>query len=268
MRPVRVQVEVDLPHGGRWTSLRAGRREWLWRNERVPAPVREAASPGQPFVDAGGVEECFPCLRGPTDHGEVWARPWAGSAADAAVTCGELAVRRRFTRDGEELVVDYEITGPPGAGVLHAVHGLYDLSPAARLVVSAGAPVVVLDQPAPEDLTCTLWPDGAGVRLDTAGPLDGQARCAVVDTDAVEVVDGEHRLRLAWERVRGTGPVSLVVWRNLGGWPDGSPYRSFGIEPLLGAATDLDRAAPGELARLDADGRLDWRLRVSAWSDT
>jgi hypothetical protein len=59
-------------------------------------------------------------------------------------------------------------------------------------------------------------------------------------------------------------PVSFVVWRNLGGWPDGAPYRSIGVEPLLGAETNLDRAARERLAHLDGGGRMAWWLEASA----
>jgi hypothetical protein len=40
------------------------------------------------------------------------------------------------------------------------------------------------------------------------------------------------------------------------GWPDGAPYRSIGVEPLLGAETNLDRAARDRLAYLDGGGQI------------
>ena len=94
--------------------------------------------------------------------------------------------------------------------------------------------------------------------------MDGSARLAVVDTDAVKLIDGDETLLLHWWLQRGEGPVSLLLWRNLGGWPASDPYRSIGVEPLLGAATDVDGARPEQLARPDAVGRLAWSLQLQA----
>jgi hypothetical protein len=47
-------VSVDLDHGGRWTSLRLGGREWLMSRDE---PRRPRVAPGDPFADAGGIEE-------------------------------------------------------------------------------------------------------------------------------------------------------------------------------------------------------------------
>ncbi|NAZ74219.1 hypothetical protein GTQ99_02090 [Kineococcus sp. T13] len=264
--PEPLAVGTDEEHGGRWTSLRTPGREWLWTNPRVGAGKRAAVRPGEAFVDAGGVEECFPGLRGAPDHGEVWSRPWTGEApGTASVRAGALLLRRRLTAlpDGG-VGARYAVEGPPGARVLHAVHALLALSPAARLLVPAGAAVTVLDAPGPGALTRTTWPDGAGVRLDRLGPDDGTARCALVATDRVAVVDGPDRLALRWELLRGAGPLSLVLWRNLGGWPAGAPYRSVGVEPLLGAAVDLATADEQQVGRLDPAGHLGWRVSVRA----
>lgn len=267
-----VRLRTDLEHGGRWTSLRstgpAGEREWLWPNPAVSPARRATAGPRQPFVDAGGGEECFPSVTGAVerghDHGDVWSRPWSGEDADAGATTGDLALRRRVTPGEGVLRVDYEITGPGGTGVLHAVHLLLALSQDARVEVPAGADVVLQDHPAPGRAHRTRWPDGDGVDLACLGPADGTARSAVVAVDAVDVVDGRDRLSLRW----GVGaparaPVSLVLWRNLGGWPASAPYRSIGIEPLLGAALDRDRAEPGQLAVLGQEP-LRWWVEVSA----
>ncbi|MCQ8193297.1 hypothetical protein [Streptomyces rugosispiralis] len=55
-----LEIVTDPAHGGRWTSLRADGHEWLWRR---PAPERERVSPGDAFVDAGGLEECVPTVK-------------------------------------------------------------------------------------------------------------------------------------------------------------------------------------------------------------
>ncbi len=278
-RPLR--AEVDLEHGGRWTSLRTsgvGAREWLWSNPGL-ADERAAAAPGQPFVDAGGGEECFPSVTGDAargrDHGDVWHRRWWGSPDDAHVVSGStpaLRLRRRLAHTGN-VRADYEIHGAPGARILHAVHLLLALSDDARLQLDGSPSVTVLDRPRPGSQVATSWPDGDDVRLDVLGPSDGTARCAVVTTDAVEVIDGDDRLSLRWGLTHpGVGrpaespPLALIVWRNLGGWPIAAPYRSIGIEPVLGRATDLDAAGPDDVARVPSDGRLAWWVEIGAAS--
>ena len=60
--------------------------------------------------------------------------------------------------------------------------------------------------------------------------------------------------------------VSYVLsWRNLGGWPAGSPYRSIGIEPMVGRAADLSVADLADCARIGPDGRHGWHVRLSAF---
>ena len=257
-------VRTDLALGGRWTSLATPEREWLWRNPRIPDAERAAVAPGDAFVDAGGGEECFPTLNGPSDHGEVWSQPWAADADGAArVTTGDLALRRRLTTDDGVVRAAYTIDGPPGAAVLHAVHMLLDVGPGARLEVPGRPDVLVVEWPERGATASSTWPDGDGVPLDVLGPDDGTARCAVVATDRVDIVDGPDRLSLRWGVEPGyAAPLSFVVWRNLGGWPKDAPYRSIGVEPLLGAESNLDRAAPDQLAHLDESGRLAWWLEA------
>jgi hypothetical protein len=281
-------VRTDLALGGRWTSLATPEREWLWRNPRVSDADRAAVAPGDAFVDAGGGEECFPTLNGPSDHGEVWSRPWSvdpgGSGGDpagwtddparsvgdddgaeAGVRAGDLTLRRRLSEAGGVVRATYTIDGPPGARVLHAVHLLLDVGPGARLEVSGRPDVLVVEWPERGRTMPSTWPDGDGVPFDVLGPDDGTARCAVVATDRVDIVDGADRLSLRWGVERGyTAPVSFVVWRNLGGWPKDAPYRSIGVEPLLGAESNLDRATPDRLAHLDDAGRIGWWLEARA----
>lgn len=260
-----LQVTTDLALGGRWTSLRAGEREWLWRNSAVSLAERAAARPGAAFVDAGGGEECFPSVNGDPalgqDHGDVWCRPWVGEHADASArTRDGLTLRRRLGHRDGTVRADYEITGAPGARFLHAVHLLLDVSEAARLRVP-GAPMVTLQ--GERAGTRTRWPDAAGIRLDRLGPDDGTATGAVVASDAVEILDGDRALRLRWG-TEAEVPTSFALWRNLRGWPDGSPYRSIGIEPMLGATTSLEHADTGEAVALGPRGSLTWWLEISA----
>jgi hypothetical protein len=267
-RPLRVRTDLAL--GGRWTSLATPEREWLWRNPRIPDAERAAVVRGDAFVDAGGGEECFPTLNGPSDHGEVWSRPWAADGDDAArVETGDLALRRRLRVDDGVVRASYAIDGPPGAAVLHAVHLLLDVRPGARLEVPGRPDVLVVEWSERGATASSTWPDGRGVSLDVLGPDDGTARCAVVATDRVDVVDGADRLSLRWGVEPGyAAPVSFVVWRNLGGWPKEAPHRSIGVEPLLGAESNLDRAAQDQVAHLDGGGRIGWWLEARASSGT
>ncbi|MFC3894567.1 hypothetical protein ACFOWZ_24060 [Lentzea rhizosphaerae] len=92
---VPLHAEVDRDLGGRWTTLRTAHREWLWHRAD---PARSAVAPGDPFVDAGGLEECIPTVRGTPDHGDAWSRPWhetGGLSGLHAPPGDRLAERRR-----------------------------------------------------------------------------------------------------------------------------------------------------------------------------
>jgi hypothetical protein len=238
-------VEVDERHGGRWTALRTPTREWLWRNPAL-AGARAAVRPGAAFVDAGGGEECFPTVRGVPDHGDVWTREWR----DGTVRTGALTLRRWI--DGS--TVTYEVCGPPGTPFVHAVHLLLDVSEEARLEAAATV-ANLLDGPG----GTVSWPSG----LDALGPDDATAVAAVLPgCAAATVVDGTDALTLSWRVLNGDAECSLLLWRNLRGWPADSPYRSIGIEPMLGTAADL--AGPGIPATVPDSGRLTWEVTLSA----
>lgn len=262
-----LRAQTDLALGGRWTSLRAGEREWLWRNPAVSLAERAGARHGATFVDAGGGEECLPSVNGDParghDHGDVWCRAWVGEPRDAAVrTDAGLTLRRQLTHERGVVRADYEISGRPGERLLHAVHLLLDVSPDATLEVAGSPAVTRQDHPEPGAVTRSSWPDAAGVRLDRLGPDDGTATGAVVASDAVEVHDGDHTLRLSWGAEPGT-PTSFILWRNLRGWPARDPYRSIGIEPMIGATTTLEGASADDVAHLGPNGTLRWWLEIS-----
>ena len=246
-RPRPLTVDVDLAHGGRWTSLRTPEREWLWRNpDPAVVAARATVAPGAAFVDAGGVEECLPTVRGEPDHGAVWSVPWSAGG----VTAGGFRLERRIRCD-DALTVDYTITGPPHAPVVHAVHALLDVSPTARLDAPGVRTAHLIDQ----DVQVP-WPSG----LDRLGPDDGSATAAVLPgCAAVTVVDGPDALELTWQ----APDPALLLWRNLRGWPDGAPYRSIGVEPMIGTAAALE--GPGHPARLGPEGVLRWEVVVRAW---
>ncbi len=188
-------------------------------------------------------------MRGEPDHGAVWSRPWS----DAGVTADGFRLQRRIRSDGT-LTADYTITGRPHAPFVHAVDALLDVSPAARLEAPGVHTAYLVDQH-----SMVVWPAG----LDCLGPDDGTAVAGVLPgCAAVTVVDGPDGLAFTWH----AEPSSLLLWRNLRGWPDGGPYRSIGIEPMVGSAADLHDPGPGAPARLGPDGVLRWRLTVRAWT--
>ncbi|MFD9705608.1 hypothetical protein [Lentzea sp. NPDC059081] len=243
---VPLRVEVDHRLGGRWTSLRAADREWLWRR---PDPARDAVQPGDPFVDAGGLEECVPTVRGFPDHGDAWSRPWH----EGGVDCPDFALRRVIDTRNCAVVVDYELAADPGYRFVWAAHALLDVSPAARLVAPEGTPVLITD---PEPVLRS-WPAG----LDLLGPDDGTAVGAVVECGRMLVVDGDQQLDVLVECAGQ--PVSIAVWRNLRGWPEDEPYRSVGVEPMLGRTFDRDdRSRP--VAVVPPSGTVRWRLVLTA----
>ncbi len=255
--PVPLDGRTDLDRGGRWTSWRAGGREWLWRNPRTAAAKRTAVRPGDAFVDAGGAEECCPTVRGRPDHGDAWSRPWSGSPADASVDLPGIGVLRRSITARTALQIDYRIEAAPGTVFLHVLHALLAVSPAAVLQLPGARTMIILDEADPD----RGWPSG----LDRLGPDDGTAVCALVpDVRRASIIDGADRLELSWECPERPDLCSLLLWRNLGGWPAAAPYRSIGVEPMVGRAAELAAADPSSCAMVGPSGAFAWSLRVRA----
>ncbi|MFE4830051.1 hypothetical protein [Streptomyces sp. NPDC056672] len=274
-------VVTDLAHGGRWTSLRGGGggreehggggedgggggREWLWFRDE---PRRAGVRPGDAFADAGGLEECVPTIRGTPDHGDAWSRVWRraadrppGEPVAEAVDCPDFRLVRRITTDPARTVVDYRLSAAPGYRFLWAAHALLELSGRARALMPRGAAVRLYPDGGAR-WTPGRWPTVAGVPLDRLGPADGTAVGAVVDTSEVSVRDGADELCLSVEA--GGQPVSVALWRNLGGFPEDAPYRSLGVEPMLGRVFDLAHAGEKDAARVPASGEVRWRLTLS-----
>lgn len=264
-------VTVDHKLGGRWTSLRGAEREWLWHH---PDPTvqaqRRQVEPGDAFVDAGGVEEALPTVRGTPDHGDVWSRPWqpldggAGAEVSCVLTSSDGPVRGRLRRAitvrAGTLQADYRVSGPVGASFLHAVHVLLQLSPAARVDPRGDVDAVELDEQRPGRSSAFSWPSG----FDRLGPDDGTATCVLLRRcRQVRVVDGPDRLAMTWS-ADDARVCSLLLWRNLGGWPRANPYRSIGVEPLIGRWADVDTARPEALAAIPEKGYFTWSLRLRA----
>ncbi|MEO3926592.1 hypothetical protein ABGB07_22400 [Micromonosporaceae bacterium B7E4] len=273
---VPLRVVVDHRHGGRWTSLCGGGREWLWRGG---ATGRDRVAPGDAFVDAGGLEECVPTVRGTPDHGDAWSRPWRTTGPGSAVVdCAEFTLARRITEEAGAVQARYRLAAEPGYRFVWAAHALLDLSPSARLVAPPGTPTRLYPEAAdllPPGTWRTgdrwhtgAWPDPAGLPLDRFGPDDGTALGAVlVGADDVRVVDGADVLRLRLHCP--DQPRATALWRNLRGWPAAAPYRSIGVEPMLGrvfelAEADLDATPGGNAAVIPAGGEVEWELLLTA----
>jgi hypothetical protein len=54
------------------------------------------------------------------------------------------------------------------------------------------------------------------------------------------------------------------LWRNQGGFPVDAPYRSLGVEPMVGRVFDLSEAGADDAAVVPESGELAWRLTLSA----
>jgi hypothetical protein len=252
------RITTDPAHGGRWTSLLAGGREWLWRRDE---PRRAGVRPGDPFADAGGLEECVPTVRGTPDHGDAWARPWRRDGDEESVDCPDFRLGRRIRTGPGRTVADYRLTAAPGYRFLWAAHALLDVSGQATAELRSGTAVRLYPDGGAR-WTAGSWPRAGGVALDRLGPDDGTALGAVADSPDVSVHDGADTLHLA---VEATGqPVSVALWRNLGGFPEHAPYRSIGVEPMLGRVFDLAAAGEGDAACVPASGEVRWRLTVTA----
>lgn len=258
--PVQLALATDPDLGGRWTSLRAGNREWLWANpDPAIASARPQVTPGDAFVDAGGGEECFPCLRAPHDHGLVWNRQWHIDGGTAHVSAEGHHLTRTVREADDGLTVTYTATADTPRDVLHATHLLLDLSDAAQLHPGAHGPVVFLD-PRPTAEIEALGGEGAWVR--SLGRGHRGAVCYLLpDCRTVTVTDGDDALRLTLDAAPDV-PLGFVVWRNLRGWPTDGPYRSIGVEPVLGRDVSLPPSRPGDAVRVGPDAPVTWQLTL------
>lgn len=263
-----LEIVTDPAHGGRWTSLRAADRQWLWHGT---ATGRASVSPGDAFVDAGGLEECVPTVRGTPDHGDVWSRAWKREGDTDTVHAERFALARTIRTTAEGAEAGYVLTADPGFRFVWAAHALLDLSPSATVRIRPGArtrlhpeaaPLLDLPWPAGAPWAEGDWPAPLGLPMDRFGPDDGSAVGAVVDAPDCCVHDGADRLSFALEA--DGQPLSTALWRNLGGFPAEDPYRSTGVEPMLGRAFDLADAGPEDAASVPASGEVRWRLTLAA----
>ena len=188
---IPLTVQVDAGHGGRWTSLRGGGREWLWHRDE---PQRAHVIPGDAFADAGGLEECVPTVRGIPDHGDAWSRAWT-VADDAASLRPCRPLPRTSNSPGASTSGRAQssrstvLTAEPGFRFVWAGHALLDLSEHAFLQAGQEPKARLFPEAAP--YLGRPWPDArrldrrglagaAGLRLDDLGPDDGSAVGAVM----------------------------------------------------------------------------------------
>lgn len=268
------RVAVDLDRGGRWTSLYLAGREWLWGRDE---PRRSAVIPGDRFADAGGLEECVPTVRGVPDHGCAWARPWRDLGDGAAqADCGTFTLRRVIAVHDGLVTARYRLDADPGYRFVWAAHALLDVSAQATVTLPADTVIRLYPEaagllgqpwPAGAPFVTARWPGPGEMRLDRLGPDDGTAVGAIAPgRGSATVCDGDDRLRLHL-RTDQNLPFSLALWRNLGGFPPGAPYRSIGVEPMLGAVFDLAEASGADDAvTVPAAGSVEWQLDISAES--
>jgi hypothetical protein len=271
---------MDAAHGGRWTSLNGGGREWLWHRHE---PRRDQVVVGDAFADAGGLEECVPTVRGAPDHGDAWSRAWTPldeEGLEHVVGCTDFELVRRISVDDGVVVADYHLSADPGYRFIWAGHALLDVGSQAGVEMDLDTKVRLFPEAAA--LLRSPWPDGAawvegdwpapaGVRLDTLGPDDGSAVGAVAYSAGTGahagaatalVVDGPDMLRVT---VQADGqPTAIALWRNLGGFPQPEPYRSIGVEPMLGRVFDLADAREGDCAVTPTTGEVRWRLTITS----
>jgi hypothetical protein len=287
---IPLTVKTDPEHGGRWFSLRGRTREWLWQRDE---PRRDRVNVGDDFADAGGLEECVPTVRGTPDHGDAWTRAWTAldDEHELFVRCKEFELTRRISVDHGAVVADYRLAADPGYRFIWAAHALLDLSPRATLELDQGTKVRLFPEAAPHISDPYPWPDGAawiegdwpapaGLRLDTLGPDDGSGVGAVAyrpESSTADgrrhatalVLDGSDQLRMTLEVAADahTQPTAIALWRNLGGFPQPRPYRSIGVEPMLGRVFDLADARDGDCAVTPPSGEVRWRLTITAFRD-
>ena len=260
---LRTHVTTDLEHGGRWTSLRHGGRQWLWSRDE---PRRQRVAAGDQFADAGGIEECIPTVRGVPDHGAAWSRAWHMQDDHAVVECGDFQLRRRIRTGADDVTADYRLTATPGFRFIWAAHALLNLSQDARLDLPRDAALRIYPDATSAAATFRTgrWPDPARLRLDRLGPDDGTAIGIIaLDCANVGICDGGDRLEMRLTTAE-PAPVSIAMWRNLGGYPAERPYRSIGVEPMLGSVFDLAHATATDAVTVGRSGLVQWQLRITS----
>lgn len=258
----RFTVLLDDAHGARWSSLvDPDGQEWL---ESRSIPERADVRPGDGFVDAGGLEECLPTLRGEPDHGLVWSRPWDSLHAGCSrVTTAEFTLTREVVA-GHDVRVSYELIAQPGWRFLWAAHLM--LRPTVGTTLCAPARSRVRSFPIGSAAGEGSWPDPPGLAgFDTVPPDDGTALFVTLPGLSDLGVRCPRRGTLRFDLDAPGQPYGFGVWRNLRGFPaaPATAYRSLVVEPMIGHVPALGEAREGECGVVPAGGVVRWNLVLS-----
>ncbi|MFI1094216.1 hypothetical protein [Streptomyces sp. NPDC020917] len=233
----------------------------------LPWSAQEAAGAATCSAEAGAAKPTWAARRDRTGPGDAVG---SGLGLGLKVRTGEFALSRTICVVDGAIVADYRLAAEPGFRFIWAAHGLLDLSDEAQLQAPVGTPTRIFREDRPRLLSPWPtrapylegpWPSPAGFPLNRLGPADGTAIAATISTPSLAVEDGHHRLHFHLE-AEGEQPISVALWRNLGGWPANHPYRSIGIEPMLGRVFVLDEAEPGDYAVVPSSGESGWRLTI------
>jgi hypothetical protein len=185
------------------------------------------------------------------------------SDSTAAVEVDDFELTRTIRHWRGTVIADYRLVAVPGYRFVWVAHALLELSGEARLSAPTGTVTRVYDTSATAPWLTGEWPEPLGLPLSRLGPVDGTAVGAILlDCPRVTVTDGPDRLRFTLSAP--DQPVSVALWRNLGGFPQPAPYRSIGVEPMLGRVFDLAEAGPGDAAEVPASGVCEWRLEITS----
>lgn len=257
---VSIRLSIDPGRGARIESLIAHGHEWLWRR---PSAARRLVSPGMTFVDVGGIEECFPTVAGVPDHGTVWSRPWE-QIGERTLRCESESgtLERTHAVVGADLRLDYTLRATPGQRFVWAMHMLLAGEQDLRLGVPAGVPTMIWPKGYDAAPDSRSWPPSvADTPFDDLSTDDGTATFALLPSQTSIVIQADDQyMRLTLEVA--DQPAGIAIWRNLRGyaWDDSPPYRSIGVEPMLGRNPDLRFAGPGDAATVPAAGSLSWTV--------
>ncbi|WP_286219198.1 hypothetical protein [Paraoerskovia sediminicola] len=164
---------------------------------------------------------------------------------------------------GAQVRVDYRLVAAPGFRFIWAMHALVMPDVGTRLDLPAGHPVRAW--PSGATAVQRTWPRVTENSWDRLGEDDGSAVFALLpglDRCAVTAPDGSS---LGWRIWAPGQPVSIGLFRNLGGFPDRlSGYRTLGIEPMIGHAHELATARPAETGCVPASGEVEWSVAVTS----
>jgi len=263
----QLSISVQPERGGKITSLRdAHGTEWL--TLAADRDVPDGAAFGE--AEMAGWDECAPTigacsLRGRRlpDHGDLWNRPFSGTADDLTVLGSSwpyrFGRRIRAVHGGWRLDYRARASGASPIPFLWAAHPQFR-APAGTRVELDGSPTVVdvLDRRRPQhrwqasDGSLAALPDG-GCRKLYVHPDQRVHEARLLRPD----IPG---LRLRWS----SSIPYLGLWFDNGAW---AREPVIAVEPALAYADSLaDAVAAGAFAQLHPDRDLHWWIELSTLS--